>query len=451
MKNVKYLMVVSCLSAVALAGCGTGPFGVHPLIKNDEFEKIDLIAVLTGGKEQLIKSERVHKKRQRLEEAFANFNKGITDETERIRVRNQVQERILAASNQACGEYKHDLKQLDARFNFILGSLTTGLAGASAIFTGVDIVRALSGAAGITSGVRAEFNNDYFQNKTIQVITAGFESKRQEIYEKILEDREQDLEKYPVQRAIKDAIKYHENCSLISGLEQAAISIERADNPGADAMNKFLEKMGDTRSLLDVMTGKPQIGVAAANKDMPQLYVSLDDSQQTRSAVQSDVDKRLQIPADLKADPVAKTALENWKPVVDKDVAAAFSVFDKAYTEILKTTVEIAAKVHGLTVEINDKKTTKDQRSVKIAELAVEQAKIRSQVNELNRAEQTLASSVDKALKGFETAMDKVKAKIEAEAALKKAQAGGNADAIAKAQADLEAKTKAAEAAAKAN
>ena len=102
-------------------------------------------------------------------------------------------------------------------------------------------------------------------------------------------------------------------------------------------------------------------------------------------------------------------------------------------------------------MEINDKKTTKDQRSVKIAELAVEQAKIRSQVNELNRAEQTLASSVDKALKGFETAMDKVKAKIEAEAALKKAQAGGNADAIAKAQADLEAKTKAAEAAAKAN
>ena len=454
MKNVKYLMAVSCLSAVALAGCGTGPFGVHPLIENDEFEEIDLANLLSAGKFSMDKSTSEFKMREELELAFADFTKQIDKipvEAHRKRARNRIQERILAASNQACGEYKHDLKQLDARFNFILGSLTTGLAGAGAIFTGVDIVRALSGAAGITSGVRAEFNNDYFQNKTIQVITDGLESKRQEIYEKILEDREQDLEKYPVQRAIKDAIKYHENCSLISGLEQAAISIERADNPGADAMNKFLEKMGDTRSALDVMTGKPQIGAAAATKDMSQLYDALDESQQTRSTVASDKDKRLQIPADLKADTVAQTALKNWKPVVDTAVAAAFSTFDKAYAKILKATVEIAKKVHGLTAVINNKKTTKDQRSVKMAELAVEQAKIRSKVNELNSAEQTLASNVDKALKGFENAMAKVKEKIEAEAALKKAQAGGNADAITKAQAEFDAKTKAAVAAAKAN
>ena len=311
-------------------------------------------------------------------------------------------------------------------------------------------MRAFSGTASILSGVRSEFNEDFFANKTIQVITDGLESKRRGIYENILKDREADLTDYPVERAIKDAISYHESCSLIAGLEQAAKSIERADNPGVDAMNKFLEKSGDTRSLLDVMTGKPQIGVAAANKDMPQLYVSLDDSQQTRSAVQSDKDKRLQIPADLKADTVAKTALENWKPVVDTAVAAAFSAFDTNYAKILKTTVEIAAKVQILTADIKNKKTTKDQRSVKIAKLAVEQANIRVQVNELNRAEQKLASSVNSALKGFENAMAKVKAKIEAEAALKKAQAGGNADAIAKAQADFDTKSKAAEAAAKA-
>lgn len=480
MKNVKYLMVVSCLSAVALAGCQNfvkrDPFGVHPLIENDEFEKIDLIAVLTGGTVQLIESDDLQEKRRKLEEAFAGFNEGITVEADQKRARNRVQERILAASNQACGDYKQELKQLDSEVNFVLGSLTTGLAGAGAIFTGVDIVRALSGAAGIASGVRAKFNEDFFQSLTIQVITDGLESKRQEIYEKILEDREQGVVKYPVQRAIKDAIKYHENCSLISGLEQAAISIERAENPGADAMNKFLKSMGDTRSALDVMTGKPQIGVAAATQDLPLLYVSLDGSNQTRSTVRGDADKRLKIPADREKDPVARTALENWKAVVD----AAFLAFDKAYTEILKTTVEIAAKVQELTAEIKDNKTTTDQRSVKTAELAVEQAKIRFQVNEMNRAEQTLARSVESALKRFESAMDKVKAKIvaeknaetaaktertkeseaqiaktardqalttksAAEERLKEAQASGNADAIAKAQADFKTKSKAAD------
>lgn len=449
MKNVKYLMVVSCVSVVALAGCEIpeGPFGVHPLIEGDEFEKIDLVAVLTGGAEEFEETDNLHDKQQQLERAFADFNEDTKDETERERARNRVQERILAASNQVCGDYKHELKQLDAYVNFGLGSLTTALAGAGAIFTGADIVRALSGSAAITSGVRAEFNEDFFQQLTIQVITDGLESKRREIYDQILKNRGEDLTEYPVQRAIKDAIEYHENCSLLAGLEQAALAIERNENPGAEAMTRFLKKMGDTRSALDVLTGKPRVGVAAANKDLPQLYVSLDDSQQTKSTVQSDVDKRLKIPADREEDTVARAAEKTWKA----EVAKAFKAFDTAYAKILKTTGEIAAKVLKFTAKIEDKKTTKDQRNIKIAELAVQQANIRVQENELNRAEQTLASSLENALKAFETAMAKVEAKIKAKAALKKAQAGGNADAIAKAQADLEAKTKAAEAAAKAN
>ena len=81
----------------------------------------------------------------------------------------------------------------------------------------------------------------------------------------------------------------------------------------------------------------------------------------------------MKIPADRKEDPVEKTTRENWKAVAD----APFPDFDKAYTEILEMTVKIAAKVQILTAEIRDKKTTKDERSIKIAKLAVEQANIR--------------------------------------------------------------------------
>ena len=246
-------LLVTC--GLALSGCETynkvigrhAPFGTENLIDRESFQKIDLAAVLTGGETRLLEPDGSDVSRQNLEKAFKQFNKKIEEATTVDRkkwLRNQVQERILAASNQACAEFKRELKALDARVNFVLGSLTTAVAGAGAIFSG-GTSQALSGVASIFSGIRAEFNEDYFQMLTIQIITDGLGKKRQEIYTKILENRKVDLTIYPVERAIADAIRYHDNCSLVAGLEQAALSIERAANPGMEQLIKFkkLEKV----------------------------------------------------------------------------------------------------------------------------------------------------------------------------------------------------------------
>ena len=56
-----------------------------------------------------------------------------------------------------------------------------------------------------------------------------------------VKNRKDNLTDYPVERAIADAIVYHDNCSLVAGLEQAALSIERAVNPGLNELKKFKE------------------------------------------------------------------------------------------------------------------------------------------------------------------------------------------------------------------
>ncbi len=264
MINSKYLMIGLCVSMLALAGCSWTSgysgfawgqrnvtlYGPFPLL--DDSQSIEMIKLgpLVDSKEPI----------QDWDAAFAAFEIKIKDEKseeERLRLRNQVQERILAASNQRCGEYKNFLKRFDSESNIILGGLATAIGGAGAIFKAADTARALSGIGAIFSGWRAEVNADYFNNLTIQVISKGIEARRKEIYEEILKNREKGLKDYPVQRAVGDAAVYHYNCALIAGLEHAAQSVERDQNPGLPQINKALDNLIDARKKLDTLTAKP--------------------------------------------------------------------------------------------------------------------------------------------------------------------------------------------------
>lgn len=227
-------------------------FGPKPLI-DDCFEKIDIALLLNPEGQRIEENDELDIKRDKIEKAFIAFYKNPIDQKRR---RNSIQERILSASVQRCGEYKNFLKQFESGTNFFLGSMTTAVAGAGAIFTGLDTVRALSGTAAIISGVRAEFNEDYFSNQTVQVLTNGFESKRDEFYEKILNRRNQSITRYPVEAAIKDAIEYHASCSLIAGLEQAALAIERAKNPGLIETQKALVEAKKIQNIMDTEPSK---------------------------------------------------------------------------------------------------------------------------------------------------------------------------------------------------
>lgn len=263
-----------CICGTLLAGCSTaskipffqGPYftptdpnqtveGPRPIV-HDAFEEIDLVCLLyqknagTCGNSQQSTSllsgpSTVLKDYQKnLQGAFLDFYKNSPSGVDR----NRVQDHIISASNQRCGQYKQFLKRHDITTNLALGSLATITAGAGAIFTASDTVRALSGIAAMFSGLRAESNEVFYQRRTIQVLTNGFEAKRKEIYSQILEERaNKGVSEYSVERAIGDAVVYHDHCSLIAGLEHAALSIERLENPGIKQLKRTLGELEETQ------------------------------------------------------------------------------------------------------------------------------------------------------------------------------------------------------------
>nr|VFK54727.1 MAG: hypothetical protein BECKTUN1418F_GA0071002_10526 [Candidatus Kentron sp. TUN]VFK58379.1 MAG: hypothetical protein BECKTUN1418E_GA0071001_10497 [Candidatus Kentron sp. TUN] len=120
--------------------------------------------------------------RGRLDNAFKKFNENNNGELGKRR-RNEIQDRLIAASVQRCNVYKIYLEQTDTLVNFFLGGLTTALGGAGAIVTGEGAARTLAGLAGISSGFRAEFRQAYLANLSVHIITEGIDTRRRQISE----------------------------------------------------------------------------------------------------------------------------------------------------------------------------------------------------------------------------------------------------------------------------
>ncbi len=291
-----FAIIVLGIMLLNLSGCANPGWlekrssmqGATELIDPDSFEEIDLAFLLSPNIDDVSDKSRtwideetgekineelpIEIRSRRLEEAFEGFDKHFKDKTkeEGLLARNRIQDRIIAASNQRCGSYKQYLKKFDSEANLLLGAATTAVAGAGAIFTPANTVRALSGIAAILSGVRAEVNESYFQSQTVQVLTRGFEKKREALYKRIKDEREPRLNpeeksspkksatltEYTVREAIGDAIVYHDHCSVVAGLEEVAIAIERVDDPGVKRMKGFFDDFGKARQALDEASGK---------------------------------------------------------------------------------------------------------------------------------------------------------------------------------------------------
>ena len=300
LKRIVFFVV---LPAVALLGCsrlaednplqpGVTSAGANQLIDADDLEVIDLVCLLdpdgrarqryneaaerlvakkaeeagAEGAEGTAEAESVRNvcneqqdddspwakldKGEQIDLAFVSFYDDGYVEPATLR-RNRVQERILIASNQRCNLFKSYIQRLRSHSNFILGSLSTITGVIGGIVTGAGSARALSGTSGIFSGVRAEFNQDLFNNAANEVIADGIDLRRRHVYEQIvLEGQRKEIEIYTVEAAVKDAIFYHGQCSILEGFKAASESIKKVDDPGIDAANRTLAKLRLTQKLL---------------------------------------------------------------------------------------------------------------------------------------------------------------------------------------------------------
>ncbi len=236
--------------------------GAGSLINWEDFEPVNLVGLLDPERRGDYPDPVVDKGAE-IDLAFHAFFIEYPAATRRQR-RDAVQENILASSNQRCGYFKNYLHATRSTANFFLGSLATITGTVGALVTGASAARALAGTSAIFSGVRAEYNQELFANLATNVITSGISLRRQQVYNQIvLQGQTKSYDIYNVEAAVKDAIFYHSQCSVIVGFEVASDTIELSKDPGIDTANRVLAKLKITRKLLqdDDLTPQESIEV----------------------------------------------------------------------------------------------------------------------------------------------------------------------------------------------
>jgi hypothetical protein len=205
------------------------------------------------------------------------FRKANSDPSYGPAHRSQVQDRLIAASNQRCNVFKTYLKRVSTYQNGIFGTLTTALGGAGAIVNGEGAARLLSGLAGISSGTRAELNQATFESIATSVIIPGIQKTRSELLKDILNKRSKPLAEYTIEGAIGDAIKYHGACSMDTGIAYAQKSIQSYGDIGIERFNEIQKALGIARSASESFTIGPLTSLVVCEKILDEFAKKLTD------------------------------------------------------------------------------------------------------------------------------------------------------------------------------
>lgn len=174
-----------------------------------------------------------------LSQVLRNFPTASTRER-----RNAIQEYFLSVSEKRCDDFKIALREYKTNGDFLFGSVSTIAGGAGALINGGTLSRVFSGISSVASGERAEYDQAFFSNLAVEVITDAIDQDRRGIYQQIVkEGQSKSLADYPLEAALKDAVIYHNHCTIATGLQQASKSIKYYDEPGLDKVTQVLAKI----------------------------------------------------------------------------------------------------------------------------------------------------------------------------------------------------------------
>ncbi|HMS06612.1 MAG TPA: hypothetical protein PKD73_12610 [Burkholderiaceae bacterium] len=194
--------------------------------------------------------------------------------------RNLIQNRLIAASDRRCGRFFQYLKtdNSDTNFQFAIGSSVLSVLGA--LVPGATAARNLSGSSALVSGLRAEYNSEYYSNLAVSVITRAIDERRAALRDQIAAAQRQSYAQYDVASAIADGVRYDASCNIAVGLEQANEALLRLKEPGRDAINRALLNghvtrllaREDAKSLVDIQKLGVQLSTTAGILIPPAAY-----------------------------------------------------------------------------------------------------------------------------------------------------------------------------------
>lgn len=280
--------------------------------------------------------------------------------------RAQIQDRLIAASNQRCNLYTTYLKRVNTYQNGIFGTLTTMLGGAGAIVTGESAARLLSGLAGISSGTRAELNQATFESIATSVIIPGIQKTRSDLLGNILKKRSQPLTEYTIEGAIADAITYHGCCSMDTGISYAQKSIQSYDDIGIKRFNEIQNELGIARSASESFTIGPLTSLVVSEKLLDAFAKKLtehkgetDPSKQEQKTLIANIDNLIASAKDgdlrkeaSKLDEELKVAMFNFASTTGSEKSNNFSLLDAQQISARDFAKKVDAKNTVLLLEV---------------------------------------------------------------------------------------------------
>ena len=238
------------------------------------FSNVDLLVLISGdptASEKISKDTTDEDYAKKLEAALRAFPKSGDDAK---LLRNRIQDRLILSSNDLCGDYKTNLKAKQSRFNFFGGIGATLLGVAGSLTAHAATANVFSALAGAATGIRAQYNHDYYADVTAHLITKAITSARSDMLKDIDKHRKANAADYTLERALAEAVQYHGACSLIAGLEKASEAVTTMDlvtgeKPATDRVRDALK------------------GMAAAKADAPTTPTTKDGetSEPTKKAV----------------------------------------------------------------------------------------------------------------------------------------------------------------------
>lgn len=209
-----------------------------PALSRASFEQVNLVELIDPNGEAKDKFQSYWPKEEekwgiKYDLTLAWFRENTVEPELKRLHRNSVQDKILAVSTSRCNVFKTYLRRQQTDVNFLLGSASTISGVLGAVLQGVNSSRNLAGAAGLFSGLRAEYNQSYYSSLAAHVIVQGIELHRARLTKELMERRPRlGIGDYSMEAAIKDAIHIDGMCSTVTGLIEAQESIKEMQDPG---------------------------------------------------------------------------------------------------------------------------------------------------------------------------------------------------------------------------
>lgn len=143
-----------------------------------------------------------------------------------VRGRNELQHMLMGSATQACHEFKRKLYSM-TKGGMVFGAVSQLSSAASGLLGGGKDPAIAAAAGTVAGGIGADFDG-YFRETKLAIALSGVELARTRIFKQVKDQEGKSVEEYPVARAVNDAFRYHNVCTLAEGLSESAGAVEAA-------------------------------------------------------------------------------------------------------------------------------------------------------------------------------------------------------------------------------